>query len=217
MNQVAERIRVVVAGGHRLPRIALCHLLRIEFDVVATGGLDEAAHLVTRHRPDVVLLDVDAPRESVGRFPRVGGGAPVIVLGDHDDPAAGDLYALGACDYAHKNTSQAELFFTIRHALHGRYGQPKAHLQAVAPPGAAALKTLSARECEIVGYVGLALSNRQISRRLGITEGTVKQHLRNIFTKLGAVSRLDAVNRAMAAGLIADPPVARVFRDGTAT
>ena len=47
-----------------------------------------------------------------------------------------------------------------------------------------------------------ALSNRQIGARLGITEGTVKRHLRNLFEKLGAVSRLDAVNKAVAAGLV---------------
>ncbi|WP_433628826.1 helix-turn-helix transcriptional regulator [Nocardia sp. CA-120079] len=65
---------------------------------------------------------------------------------------------------------------------------------AVAVPSGRNL--LSPREREIVDLVAMALSNRQIAVRLAITEGTVKRHLRNIFTKLGAVSRLDVVNKA---------------------
>ncbi|MFE7121362.1 helix-turn-helix transcriptional regulator, partial [Streptomyces sp. NPDC057654] len=56
---------------------------------------------------------------------------------------------------------------------------------------------LSPREREVLDLVAVALSNRQIGARLGITEGTIKRHLRNIFDKLDAVSRLDAVNKAL--------------------
>lgn len=49
----------------------------------------------------------------------------------------------------------------------------------------------------MLGLVAQALSNGQIAARLGLTEATVKRHLRNIFVKLGAVSRLDAVNKAV--------------------
>ncbi|MFD0329513.1 response regulator transcription factor [Streptacidiphilus monticola] len=52
---------------------------------------------------------------------------------------------------------------------------------------------------------GQALSNRQIASRLGITEGTVKRHLRNIFEKLDAVSRIDAVNKAVERAVIPSP------------
>ena len=57
-------------------------------------------------------------------------------------------------------------------------------------------RTLSARELEVLDLVAQALSNGQIASRLHLTEATVKRHLRNIFVKLGAVSRLDAVNKA---------------------
>lgn len=55
------------------------------------------------------------------------------------------------------------------------------------------LGVLSRREQEVLARVAEALSNAQIASRMGITEGTVKRHLRNIFAKLGAVSRMDAV------------------------
>jgi len=61
---------------------------------------------------------------------------------------------------------------------------------------------LSAREREVLTLVADALSNRQVAGRLSITEATVKRHLRNIYGKLDAVSRIDAVNKATAAALI---------------
>jgi ATP/maltotriose-dependent transcriptional regulator MalT len=61
---------------------------------------------------------------------------------------------------------------------------------------------LSPRERQVLTLAGQALSNAQIGAQLFITEGTVKRHLTNIYAKLGAVSRLDAVNKAVAARLI---------------
>jgi DNA-binding CsgD family transcriptional regulator len=58
------------------------------------------------------------------------------------------------------------------------------------------MASLSPREREVLALVGDALSNGQIASRLSLTEATVKRHLRNIFVKLGAVSRIDAVNKA---------------------
>jgi two-component system nitrate/nitrite response regulator NarL len=63
---------------------------------------------------------------------------------------------------------------------------------------------LSERELQVLTFVADALTNRQIASRLDITEGTVKRHMRNIFSKLGATSRIDALNKAVDALLI--PP-----------
>jgi RNA polymerase sigma factor (sigma-70 family) len=65
---------------------------------------------------------------------------------------------------------------------------------------------LSPREREVLTLVAHAMSNRQIANRLGVAEGTVKRHLRNIFEKLEAVSRVDAVNKAIDAHLIVRRP-----------
>ena len=64
---------------------------------------------------------------------------------------------------------------------------------------------LTEREREILRLVSSALSNSQIGKELGLTEATVKRHLRNVFAKLDAVSRLDAVNKAVAVSLIPPP------------
>lgn len=76
------------------------------------------------------------------------------------------------------------------------FGQP-----SLTPVAAATSPVLSARELEVLQHVATAMSNRQIAVRLGITENTVKRHLRNIFGKLDAVSRIDAVNKAQQVGL----------------
>ncbi|CAL9534754.1 HTH-type transcriptional regulator MalT [Streptomyces sp. enrichment culture] len=66
----------------------------------------------------------------------------------------------------------------------------------VAPAHAAACSVLSRREREVLEMVAKAMSNSQIARQLGITTATVKRHLNNIYGKLDAVSRIDAVNKA---------------------
>lgn len=64
---------------------------------------------------------------------------------------------------------------------------------------------LSHREREVLALVASGLSNRRTASHLGLTEGTIKRHMRNIFAKLGATSRLDASNKAVSAGLIPAP------------
>jgi ATP-dependent transcriptional regulator len=64
---------------------------------------------------------------------------------------------------------------------------------------------LSPRELEVLELVSQAMSNVQIAATLLVSEATIKRHLRNIFVKLGAVSRIDAVNKAAAGGLITLP------------
>ncbi len=66
----------------------------------------------------------------------------------------------------------------------------------------AATGALSPRELDVLELAAQAMSNAQIAARLYLTEATVKRHLSNIFAKLGAVSRIDAVNKAVAAALI---------------
>jgi DNA-binding CsgD family transcriptional regulator len=66
---------------------------------------------------------------------------------------------------------------------------------------------LSAREGEVLALTAQAYTNSQIATKLGVAEGTVKRHLRNIFQKLGAISRIDAVNKAVDQSLISVPGI----------
>ncbi|MFJ9566103.1 LuxR C-terminal-related transcriptional regulator [Streptomyces fuscichromogenes] len=202
-------IRVVIADEQSLLRESLCALLDTEPGIEIagqTGRADELLPLVARTRPDLVVLDVRmAPagsRESL--VSRLLHGVPachVLVLSMLDQPRlVQSLLDLGIHGYLHKSIGYGVLVDAVRAQRETRSYQTVTlplHRGALHAVGTGASGSeLSAREVEILTHAAAALSNRQIAVRLGIAEGTVKRHLSNIFAKLDAVSRLDAVNKA---------------------
>ena len=202
---------VLIVDDHRLLRETMREMLTAEgLEVVGdTGDAGTAVALARDTTPSVVLLDVEmpghVPLDTVRRLRSVSPASRVIVLTMHDDAQlVRRMLQAGVSAYLHKSVSREDLVAAIRAAV--REGDRQVTV-TVSRPGAVDVGAdepgpLSQRELEVLTLVGEALSNRQIATRLSITEGTVKRHLRNVFAKLGAASRLDAVNRGVAAGLI---------------
>jgi DNA-binding NarL/FixJ family response regulator len=124
------------------------------------------------------------------------------VLSSQDKPALlRTLLNAGICGYLHKSASSEELLTAVRAVRKDgdrvvlNVSRQGLELDPQVP--------LTDRERDVLVLTAKALSNGQIARRLSLTEATVKRHLRNVFAKLGAGSRIDAVNRATTAGLIA--------------
>jgi two-component system, NarL family, nitrate/nitrite response regulator NarL len=195
-----DRIRIVIVDDHTLLREALGDVLRVEPDIAVVGqagDAGEAVAVVRRTQPDIVLLDMEIPggqpAEVTRRLAEASPHSRMIVLTMYDSPAlVRDMLDLGVHGYLHKSVSRLDLAEAIRGVHHGeRIVLSVSPEVKDADPG-----VLSTREREVIALVAEALSNRQIAARLHITEGTVKRHLRNIFDKLGAVSRIDAVNKA---------------------
>jgi len=216
-------VRLLVVDDHTLLRTALCNTLRVhpDIDIVAEAGSgEEAVRAAQVHRPDVVLLDIEMPgqhiSETVRQLGQIVPRPEVMILSMYDDRALeADLVGQGVRAYLHKSitiealTSAIDLVAGSKHKL--TISVSRSQPATAFPPGPdrevpLPSSQLSSREVEVLRCVSRAMSNRQIASSLGITEGTVKRHLRNIFAKLDAVSRLDAVNKAAARAIIPPAP-----------
>jgi DNA-binding NarL/FixJ family response regulator len=203
-----DPIRVLVVDDHALLRDGLRGILEAEDDIVVVGeagNSEQAVAYVAATRPDVVILDVDIPGDKVTatltRIQRQSADTKVIILSIYDEPmTVQELLAMGVRGYLLKSVNRQDFVAAVRSVFQDSERVVLSiSQQSLRQVNGAGLNLLSDREREVIILVAGALSNAQIAHRLSITEGTVKRHLRNIFTKLGAVSRIDAVNKAAAA------------------
>ena len=212
MTGALPPLRVVLVDDHRLFRESLGALLAVHegIEVVAEGGDgEEAVRLTREHRPDVVLLDVEMPGQSVlTSLVEIRSASPstrIVVLTMHENTTlARQLLLRGASAYLIKTIGHHELVAAIRASTEAApdmvtLSVSRGGLAGLAASGAS---VLSARELEVLTLVSRARSNQAIATELQISEGTVKRHLSNINNKLGSTSRLDAVRRATRARLL---------------
>lgn len=206
-----ETITVLVADDHTLFREGIVQMCHTEADLEVIGEADDTNDAITlaqRDRPDVVLLDVEMPGlgadESLRQILKISPTSKVIVLTMHDDARlVKRLLSLGARAYVVKSATRDELLAAIRTVKRGKdnivLSVSKATMEGLREPETG---PLSARELEILTFVARGYSNAQIASTLYISEGTVKRHLTNIYLKLDVTSRLNAVNKAAALGLL---------------
>lgn len=213
-------IRVLLADDQALFREGLRTLLSThpEVEVVAEAcNGEEALALMDRSAPDVVLMDLRMPVldgiQATARMRDRWPAIPVLVLTTFDDDASlfGALRA-GAAGYLLKDVSSETLLSAITAAARGeaflqstvtgRVVAAFARLMESGGPQADALVLpLSPREREIVSLLGTGASNKEIADRLCLAEGTVKNHVTNILTKLDVRDRTQAALRARQLGL----------------
>jgi DNA-binding NarL/FixJ family response regulator len=195
-------IRVLVVDDHAVVRTGLEQLLSTADDIELVGTAAngaEALEQVDIEIPDVVLMDlsmpvidgVEATRRLVAAHPSVN----VIALTSFsDNRRIMDALTAGACGYLLKDAGPDELLDAIRAAHAGGSPlDPKAarvllDARRVLRPA----QDLSSREEEVLRLVAAGLANKQIARRLGISERTVKAHLTNVFQRLGVTDRTQA-------------------------
>jgi DNA-binding NarL/FixJ family response regulator len=196
-------IRVVVADDHAIVRSGLAQLLATADDIELVGdasnGVDAVA-VVADNRPDVVLMDLSMPElDGVGATEQIVAADPdarvVVLTSFADDRHIADALRAGAIGYVLKHADPDELLGAVRAAARGEAPlDPKAARVLLATKlGPSGPKpTLSAREEEVLRLVAGGLANKQIARRLSITERTVKAHLTNIFARIGVSDRTQA-------------------------
>jgi DNA-binding NarL/FixJ family response regulator len=214
-------LRVCLVEDESLVRHGIRKLLelggRIEVVAEARDG-EEALIQIEESRPDVVLLDVRLPKldgiSVLRKLRQSAGSPPCLVLTTFDDREV-TLEAIreGARGFLRKDVSLDQLLEAIETiADGGTYLQPAVTesllrgldgaRNSLPKPGLALVEPLTHREAEVLGLMAAAYTNREIANGLGMAEGTVKIHVSNILSKLGARDRTQAVLSALELGLL---------------
>lgn len=213
-------IRLLLVDDQALFREGLRTILtaRPEFEVVAEAGNGrDAVEVAASVRPDVILMDLNMPvLDGVAATRRILEARPrtrilVLTTFDEDERIFAALQA-GAAGYLLKDSDSAHLAEAIT-AVHGgqSFLQPAVAARVIAEfnrrrPGQTAppplVEPLSDRETDVLRELARGGSNKEIASALGITEGTVKNHISNILGKLGVLDRTQAALRARDLGLV---------------
>jgi DNA-binding NarL/FixJ family response regulator len=212
-------ITTVIVDDHPIVRVGMRAVLDTADDIVilAEGDSGSAAlHLVSQHRPDVLVLDVNLPDmdglEVTRRLRAQGVPTAILILTVQDDnPTIFGLLESGAAGYVLKDEALEMLVGAVRAVAQGKswlsptiagqvvsraVGRPLAPHDPCPP-----LPSLTRSETEVLRLLAQGLDNAAIAQRLVVTKRTVQNHVSNIYGKLGVASRTEAALMAIRHGL----------------
>ena len=215
-------IRVLLADDQALFREGLDTLLSIHKDIEIVGQASngqEAVDLAAKHRPDVILMDMQMPiLNGVGATRRLKQSLPgcrVIMLTTfNDNETIFEALRAGAVGYLLKDVGSTQLANSIRATVRGesildpsvaaKVVQEFSRVSSMVSATSSEIlpDPLSEREIELLGLIASGMSNKEIAETLFITEGTVKNHITHILGKLSVRDRTQAVLKAKELGLI---------------
>jgi two-component system nitrate/nitrite response regulator NarL len=203
------RFRLMLVDDHPMMRRGIRQLLELEDDFLIVGEAnngEEALALVDALQPQLILLDNNMPQlngiETLKRLRQLGYSGKVLLFTVSDaEKDVRDALRYGADGYLLKDMEPEKLIQQVREALHGELvispGLTRVLAQALREPQAANQVELTEREQQVLRMIAGGNSNKMIGRKLGITEGTVKVHVKNLLHKLGLRSRVEAAVWAM--------------------
>jgi len=210
-------IRVVLADDHTLVREGIRTLLALVDDIVLVGEAgdgEQTLRVVAEVRPDVLLLDMRMPKGDgcfvVTELARQGIlPATLILTTFDDDEAALAVVRAGARGFLLKDVTLDRLVAAVRALAAGGTmihpaltARAERELAKPAAEGSAEAAELTTREREVLRLLAAGYSNREIAKALFVAEGTVKNHVSNILTKMGVRDRTRAVLKAAEWGVL---------------
>jgi DNA-binding NarL/FixJ family response regulator len=210
MAPAATPLKVVIVDDHVALRRGMEMLLRRNGHHVvgAADDAESAESLIMRRRPDVALIDLALPRESGAELTRRLLQADpdvriVLYTGTTDERQLLEGLDAGAAGFALKSGDPEELEEAIRTVAEGRdWLDPRLKPLLARRNGNGHAHVLSPREREVLGLLSTGLSGEEAAKQLFLSSETVRTHVRNAMTKLGATTRVHAVALALKRGEI---------------
>ena len=213
-----RQITVILADDHALVRSGIRDFLQQDesLQIIAEAGNgDQALALAQSLRPDVLVLDIQMPGKTgieVAKAVReIGLNMGILILTAYDDEPyiLGALQA-GANGYVLKTAEPDELVAAVHAVFEGKsvlhpdlmQKMMQHFVNRVAAPENPIADALTTREIEVLRMVARGFTNKAIATQLGISDRTVQGHLANVFGKLHAQSRTDAVMIGLRLGLV---------------
>ena len=211
MERERDRIKILLADGHHLVRQGIRQILEqeVDFEVIAEAdnGL-EAVRLAHELKPDIVIMEARMPKlDSVEITKRIKAehpeGTVLILTASEEEEYVVGLVAAGASGYLLKSAYGDELVQAIRSVRAGGFVCEPALARRLAkrtarlPIVVNSAEHLTHRELDVLKLAAKGLSNQRIADQLGIGSRTVRQHLMNIYGKMGVSSRTEAVSKAL--------------------
>jgi two-component system, NarL family, response regulator len=203
-----ERIRVLCVDDHQIVREGIVAIIGRQPDMevigVAANGV-QAVDAFLQNPPDVTLMDLQLPvlsgLDAIRRIRTADAHAKIVVLTTyHGDEDVHQALAAGAATYLLKEAALDDLAGVVRAVHNGARPLSDDVLRILATRLNYA--NLSAREVEVIELIAQGLRNRDVGTALGVTEETVKVHVRHIMSKLNVQDRTEAVTMALRRGII---------------
>jgi len=196
MTPVLDPVRVVVADDQTLFRTMLARMLASDPRVRVVGQARdgrEAIEQARAERPNVVLMDLQMPLlngvEATRFLAHEAPEIKVLALSAYaDEDTISQAMTNGAVAFIQKDVTFEDMLERV--------------LEAASPGQRRSGASLTEREGHVLRHVAAGLSNKQIAKRLGLSQNTVRNHLSRAFNKLGASNRTEAVMTAMRRGLV---------------
>jgi two-component system NarL family response regulator len=208
MSVAIRKIRVILADDHPVVRDGLAAIVNQQPDMQVIAEAedgDEAIKVYNTHRPDVMVLDLRMPKldgvSVVNQVLATDPKARLLIMTTYDGDE--DIFrslSQGAKGYILKDAPRQEILSAIRAVSADQpYTSSSVAAKAIRRM---VLPSLTQRELDVLQQLAQGRSNKDIARRLSITEGTAKTHVKSILTKLDAISRTEAVAVAHQRGLV---------------
>ena len=198
--------RIAIVEDNKVIRESLIEFVQTDPEcscVCACATAEEALKVIPKHQADIVLMDIQLPGasgiECTAQLKQLLPSAQIIMVTVYEDTERiFKALRVGACGYLLKRCTPEELISAVREVRSG--GAPMSReiarkvIASFQEPltSAAEVEDLSPREREILELLAAGRSNKEIADRLGLTDGTVRWHLRHVYNKLHVRSRTEA-------------------------